>query len=210
MSRTFSIRSGSVDSLKLSLRCGRKPKARQIRATLLRLRPTRFASDRVLQCVASRGLLSSVSVTAFSTAASLILRGAPGRGSSRSPSTPLRMNRERQRPTVRRDIPRRLATSLLFPPSAHDRMMRAREASACAVLRRRTQRSSSARCSALTINAAFGRPVRIAGLLVSENAAARDIVSASLGQDTRLTYTHCLTLLSALKVYSHYWRSLRL
>jgi len=57
MSRTFSIRSGSVDSLKLSLRCGRKPKARQIRATLLRLRPTRFASARVLQCVASRGLL---------------------------------------------------------------------------------------------------------------------------------------------------------
>jgi hypothetical protein len=58
MSRTFSIRSGSVDSLKLSLRCGRKPNARQIRATLLRLRPTRFARDRVLQCVASLGLLS--------------------------------------------------------------------------------------------------------------------------------------------------------
>ena len=52
--------SGSVDSLKLSLRCGRKPKARQMRATLLRLRPTRFASDRVLQCVASRGVLSRV------------------------------------------------------------------------------------------------------------------------------------------------------
>jgi hypothetical protein len=45
MSRTFSISSGSVESLKLSLRCGRKPNARQIRATLLRLRPTRFASD---------------------------------------------------------------------------------------------------------------------------------------------------------------------
>jgi hypothetical protein len=34
MSRTFSTKAGSLDSLKVSLRCGCKPKARQIRPTV--------------------------------------------------------------------------------------------------------------------------------------------------------------------------------
>lgn len=53
MSRTFSMNSGSVESLKLSVRCGCRPKARQIRPTVLWLRPLAFAIERVLQCVAS-------------------------------------------------------------------------------------------------------------------------------------------------------------
>jgi hypothetical protein len=56
-------------------------------------------------------------------------------------------------------------------------MMRARKANACAVLRRRAQLSSSSRCSALTTKAAVGRPFRIVVLLVSKNAATREIDS---------------------------------
>lgn len=39
MSRTFSTNNGSGDSLKVSLRCGWSPKARQIRLIVARLRP---------------------------------------------------------------------------------------------------------------------------------------------------------------------------
>ena len=45
------------------------------------------AMERVLQCVASEGVVSSVSVITRSTSASEIERGAPGRGSSSSPSS---------------------------------------------------------------------------------------------------------------------------
>lgn len=83
MSRTFSINSGSFDSLKVSLRCGCSEKARQIRFTVLRLRPEAAARDRVLQCVASFGVVSNVIVSTRSTSASLTLRGVPGRGSAK-------------------------------------------------------------------------------------------------------------------------------
>ena len=43
---------GSLDSLKVSLRCGRSPEARQMRLTAMRLIPARFAISRVLQRVA--------------------------------------------------------------------------------------------------------------------------------------------------------------
>ena len=89
MSRTLSMNSGSGDSLNVSLRCGCKPKARQMRLTVLWLRPHCRAIARVLQCVASRGVVSSVNVTTCSTAASVTVRGAPGRGSSSNPSSRL-------------------------------------------------------------------------------------------------------------------------
>jgi hypothetical protein len=66
MSRTFSTKSGSVESLKLSVRCGWRPKARQIRLIVLWLRPDASAIERVLQCVAARGIVSSVRVTTCS------------------------------------------------------------------------------------------------------------------------------------------------
>ena len=53
MSRTLSMNSGSVDSLKVSVRCGCKPKARQIRCTVVWVKPARLGHRRVLQCVAS-------------------------------------------------------------------------------------------------------------------------------------------------------------
>ena len=49
MSRTFSISNGSGDSLKLSVRCGCNPNARQIRLMAMRLSPVVLAISRVLQ-----------------------------------------------------------------------------------------------------------------------------------------------------------------
>ena len=78
MSRTFSINNGSGDSLKVSLRCGRNPNACQIRLMVMRLSPVAVASDRVLQCVAPGGGVSSVTITTRSTCAAVTVRGAPG------------------------------------------------------------------------------------------------------------------------------------
>src|SRR4051794_33480082 len=63
MSRTFSTKSGSVESLKVSLLCGCREKARQIRCTVETDTPDAFAIERVLHCVASFGRVSSVVVT---------------------------------------------------------------------------------------------------------------------------------------------------
>ena len=60
MSRTFSINSGSGDSLKVALWWRRNPKAHQMRLTIMRLRPVARASERVLQCVAPAGVVSNV------------------------------------------------------------------------------------------------------------------------------------------------------
>jgi hypothetical protein len=59
MSRTLSTNSGSVESLKVSTRCGFRAKARQMRQTAVWLNPVALASERVLQCVASGGMASS-------------------------------------------------------------------------------------------------------------------------------------------------------
>src|ERR1700751_5754509 len=63
----LSMSSGSGESLKLSLRWGCSPKARQIRLIVIRPSPVAFASSRVLQCVCPRGVLSSVRITTSST-----------------------------------------------------------------------------------------------------------------------------------------------
>ena len=146
MSRTLSTNSGSRESLKLSARCGWSAKARQIRTTAVWLRPVAAARPRVLQCVAFGGAASRVVTTARSTCSSVIRRGAPGRGSSSSPSGPCSANRLRQVATVGRLTPSAWATPLLVAPgAAQASTMRARMASACAVLRRRVQPSSVAR-----------------------------------------------------------------
>jgi Tfp pilus assembly protein PilE len=58
-----------------------------MRLIALCVSPLRVAIVRVLQCVASRGFVSSVQRTTRSTCASVIFRGAPGRGSSSKPSS---------------------------------------------------------------------------------------------------------------------------
>ena len=61
------MNSGSFDSLNVSLRCGCSAKALQIRLTAVWLSPHVLAMERVLQCVASRGVLSRVIVITRST-----------------------------------------------------------------------------------------------------------------------------------------------
>ena len=72
MSRTLSINCGSGESLNVSVRCGCKPKACQIRLMVMRLSPVALARPRVDQCVSPRGVLSNVRITTCSTCASLI------------------------------------------------------------------------------------------------------------------------------------------
>jgi hypothetical protein len=125
----------------------------------MRLEPERSDIDARDQCVASLGVSSRVATTTASTCSSVILRGAPGRGSSTSPSKRRATNRDRHLPTVGRDTPNSAATCLLVAPVAHARTIRHRSASAWELLARRDQRSSVPRSSSVNINGAFGRPV---------------------------------------------------
>ena len=148
MSRTFSMNCGSVDSFHESTRCGLSPNARQIRETAVWFNPAASAIDRVDQCESPPGGGSSrVLTTTASTASSVNLRGAPGRGSSESPSSRLAMNRDRHLPTMSRDTPSRAATRVLGVPSAHANTIRARDASACDDFARRAHRVSVCRSS---------------------------------------------------------------
>lgn len=90
------MNSGSVDSWNVSVRCGCRAKARQIRETAVWLKPEAWAIPRGLQGVACGGFDSRVWVTTRSASASLIVRGAPGRGSSSKPSRRRSTNRARR------------------------------------------------------------------------------------------------------------------
>ena len=72
MSRTLSMNSGSGDSLKVSVRCGLSPNARQIRLIADWDMPVAAAIDRVDQCVASGGVSSNVLTITASRASSPI------------------------------------------------------------------------------------------------------------------------------------------
>ena len=157
-SLTFSMKKGSADNLKVSVRWGCNPKARQMRLTVLWLSPLRWAMDRVLQWVASRGVVSSVSVITRSTSSSVTARGRPLRGSSDSPSSLRSRNRERHFPTVSSDTPRSVPTVVLLRPSAQPKIILARSAKACAVFGRRTHRSKVSRSTSSKISGGIGRP----------------------------------------------------
>ena len=88
-SRTLSTKAGSVDSLNASALCGAKPNARQMRDTMVWLMPICRAMARVDQCVAPSGRVSSVRVISRSTSAPPTVRGAPGRGASPRPWSPV-------------------------------------------------------------------------------------------------------------------------
>src|ERR687883_447164 len=64
MSRTFSTNAGSVESLKVSLRCGCSPKARQTRPTVVAERPAALAMERRLQWVPPAGIAPKAGVAA--------------------------------------------------------------------------------------------------------------------------------------------------
>ena len=160
ISRTFSIKSGSDDSLKVSVRWGCSPKARHMRLMVLWLRPERLAIERVLQWVASVGVVSRVMLTTLSTSASAVLRGVPGLGSSSSPSTRRSKNRDLHFPTVGLDTLSSSATAVFVFPSAHPSIIRARWANACAVFGRRAHAPSVSRSSLESVNGGVGRPGR--------------------------------------------------
>ena len=149
---------GSGDSLKLSTRWGLSPNARQIRDTVDCDIPVAAASERVDQCVASRGVCSRVLTITRSTSSSLIVRGPPGRGSSCSPLRRPSTKRARHLPTVLRSTPRSTPTSLLDRPSAQASTIRHRRARACELVWRRAQRPSVSRSSPLRTSSAIGVP----------------------------------------------------
>ena len=144
--------------LNVSERCGCSEKALQMRCTVVTDRPLARAIDRRLQCVAPGGVLSSVAVTTSAILSSPILRGAPGLGSSLSPSRRRLAKRLRHVVTVTRVTPSRAAMAVLLSPAAASSTMAARCASARAVLRRRARISSSPRSSSLNAIATAARP----------------------------------------------------
>lgn len=104
--------------MKVSLRCGANEEAFQMRCTVETEGPDALAIERVLQCVASAGVASSVFVTTSVIFSSSILRGAPQRGSSSRPSKPRAANRLRHVKTVILETPTSSAMAQLFKPSA--------------------------------------------------------------------------------------------
>ncbi len=147
-----------MEILNSSTAQGVRPKARQIRCTLVGEIPTRFASARLDQWVVPSGTSSSVRTTTSSTWASVIMRGTPGLGSSLSPANRSRTNRLRHRPTVSRVIPISAATALFVVLSAHLNTMRARCARPCAVLRRLAHPSSVCRSVSVSTSGSLGLP----------------------------------------------------
>ena len=147
MSWTFSTNNGSLESFKVSWRCGWSPNACQIRDTAVCVSPTSAAIDRVDQCVASRGVLSSVLVITASTCSSVIVRGRPGRGSSLQPVEPV-LGEPAAPLAHRADRDPQLPGDLgVVRPSAAASTIRDRNASACALVRRRAHASNCARSS---------------------------------------------------------------
>src|SRR5262245_30158299 len=184
---------GSADSLNVSVRWGCSAKARQMRCTALRLSPLAVAIDRVLQWVASAGVVSRVRVITASTCASLIVRGAPGRGSSRSPSRRRLRNRARHLPTVCLVSRSSRATIVLVLPAAHSRISRARCATACAVFGRRAHCSRTSRSARVNVRGGIGRPVRTGVLLsLQRRRDAHKLFHVHPRQDTGQYVKHYL------------------
>jgi hypothetical protein len=118
MSRSFAANSGSVDSLKVSPRCGCSPKARRTRPTVATERPLALAMERRLPWRAPSGTAARVRSTRAATCSSPIFRGAPGLGSSSRPPLRSRAKRSRHLPTVGFDTPSSVAIAVLLRPVA--------------------------------------------------------------------------------------------
>ena len=149
---------GSLLILNVSTRWGLSPNAFQIRPTVDFDNPDSLAIDARDQCVASVGWRSRVLTTTNSIRSSSIVRGAPGRGSSVSPSSRLSTNRCRHLHTVCGHTPTSAATSLLDLPAAQPNTMRHRCASACEDFARRAHRCNVSRSSSVNTTAVTGRP----------------------------------------------------
>jgi len=101
------------------------------------LSPHRVVIARLFQCVPAHGVVSRVGVSTWATGPSVIVRGAPGRRSSRSRARHLVRNRCRPLGTVSSFSRSSRATTRFALPAAHASTMPAPCANACAVVRRR-------------------------------------------------------------------------
>jgi hypothetical protein len=123
--------------------------------------------------VASRGTSSRVAVTTSSTLSSRMDGGLPGRFSSVSPSSRLRVNPPRHRATICSPTPNSAATALFSFPAAQASTILARSARTCDVFPRRAHHSSCSRSAAARTRHALRRPGRWA----SACPAAPDLVN---------------------------------
>jgi hypothetical protein len=96
-----------------------------------------------------------------------MVRAAPGRGSSASPSNRRATNRERHLVTVGREMPSRSATAWLLWPSAQASTIRQRSANAWLDFARRAQRCRMARSSSVSASWGSFGPRRRAGVSVT-------------------------------------------
>ena len=126
-STSFSSNRSSLDSLKVSTRCGFKPRADQIRCTVAGDTPCALAIDRQLQCVSPSGVSCSVARTISSTFSAAIdgLRPRPGR-TTEDAFNPSAANRSRHAVTVAGDTPTSIAILVFAKPSAAINNARAR------------------------------------------------------------------------------------
>src|SRR5262252_9939822 len=187
ISRTFSTKNGSVDSLKCFCRCGCKPKACQIRCTVDLDMRLWDAICRTLQCVPSLGLVSSVLRTNCATRSSLIGRGRPGRNSSCRPATSCSRKRCRHLPTVALVNPNWRAISMFVFPEALSKIILARLTNPDGRERDLANDSNCSPCSAPNTNAAFGRPIAIGTSIVHKRCPCRQQYYCHLfmGHNTR-------------------------
>ena len=165
MSRALSTNSGSLDSSNASDRCGCSPNACRIRRAVVCESPASRAIDRIDQCVASGGDVSSVRLTTPPARASSMLRGRPELDASDRPSTRSFGKRRRHLPTVCSCTPSSTATALLVKPSAQRR-------TAAAV--RHPPRHPAAANPALKERPLFGAQHRAPSLTLPESAIATD------------------------------------
>ncbi len=141
MSRTLSMNWGSFDSLNVDSFHGLRPNAFQMRTTAVCVIPVERAMSRVDQCDAPFGVSSNVFTMTRSTWSSVMLRGAPGRGSSTRPSRRSSTKRRRHFPTAAWLTPSSAATCLLSDPPAQANTIFDRRANDCGVFGRRAHRS---------------------------------------------------------------------
>ena len=120
--------------------------------------PAALAIDRVLQWVSPGGVDSSVFTRIASTASSVIVRGAPTRGSSYNPAKRRATNWLRHLATVVFVVRSRRATTV-SDASTHASTIRARKASARLTRARFVSRTNARRSSSVTTTSARGRPI---------------------------------------------------
>ena len=149
-STSFSSKSGSLDSLKVSTRWGWIPRANQIRCTVEGDTPARLAIDRQLQCVSPGGVSCKVSRTISSTFSTGIdgFGPRPGRTAEKF-CRPSSENRSRHAATVAGETWTSLAILVVANPSAAINNARARKTSRCGAVRERISFSSTDRCSSV-------------------------------------------------------------